>query len=463
MIVEEISSVDARTYCDILGRCIKRYGDCMLVRNTGSKSSRLKVGTVSVAKVDATGEFRVRDKAEIWSKFAPGNFTSVYDPLHVADRIGHAEREKTTRGKPTVEVPAIPAGDYTMSIDTSAARDVVEKAVEREHKTKIEEEKESSKMTLSDYLRKQGVPENLISGVSEYRAEHKDTFNDKVRERIPRPSELFQGGALWSTCIAAIMAGKHILLSGGKATGKNTLATSLAFAFQRPMWDISFHSNIGRDEIIGSETFRDGNVVFNPGMAYNCAMYGGFGVLDEINMAKDSAISVLNSILDNRRVIDVAGYERLHLHDCTTFIGTMNYGYAGTRPLNEALVSRFVVPTIPEADVEQLGRLIKSKNKDLDDATVGIFAGVFVDLRKKAQSMEISTAAVDLRGIFDAIDMVRLGVRPLTALITTVANKVFEELERTIVVDTIKTRVPASMSSDIISGKSVVVDMSDVK
>lgn len=47
-------------------------------------------------------------------------------------------------------------------------------------------------------------------------------------------------------------------------------------------------------------------------------------------------------------MIDVPGYERIELHPATRFIGTMNYGYAGTRELNEALVSRFLVIDMPE-------------------------------------------------------------------------------------------------------------------
>lgn len=52
-------------------------------------------------------------------------------------------------------------------------------------------------------------------------------------------------------------------------------------------------------------------------------------ILDEINMAKNHAVSVLHATLDYRRSIDVPGYSRIVLHPATRFIGTMNYGYAG--------------------------------------------------------------------------------------------------------------------------------------
>ena len=55
---------------------------------------------------------------------------------------------------------------------------------------------------------------------------------------------------------------------------------------------------------------------------------------------QSEALAVLHGTLDFRRSIDVPGYERIDLHPATRFIATMNYGYAGTKELNEALVSR---------------------------------------------------------------------------------------------------------------------------
>ena len=64
-------------------------------------------------------------------------------------------------------------------------------------------------------------------------------------------------------------------------------------------------------------------------------------------MAKNDAVSVLHAALDYRRCIDVPGYDRIDMHEAARFIATMNYGYAGTKELNEALVSRFLVIDMP--------------------------------------------------------------------------------------------------------------------
>ena len=49
----------------------------------------------------------------------------------------------------------------------------------------------------------------------------------------------------------------------------------------------------------------------------------------------------------------------IQLDDAARFIGTMNCGYAGTRELNEALVSRFVVVDMPVISDENLQKLLR--------------------------------------------------------------------------------------------------------
>ncbi len=175
---------------------------------------------------------------------------------------------------------------------------------------------------------------------------------------MPAPQFLYYGKEIWECAAAALLCGQHLLLAGPKATGKNVLAENLAAVFGRPLWDISIYVNVDAASLIGSDTLLDGGVVFREGPISQCARLGGFGVFDGVNMAKNEALAVLHATLDFRRVIDVPGYERIALDDAARFIGTMNYGYAGTRELNEALVSRFAVVDMPVISPENLDKLI---------------------------------------------------------------------------------------------------------
>jgi len=216
---------------------------------------------------------------------------------------------------------------------------------------------------LLETLQQEGVDPALLEAVQQYRAAH--ALPDALRPRIPSPAFTYYGKQVWEQALAALLCGENLLLAGGKATGKNVLAENLAAAFGRPAWDISFHVNMDAASLIGMDTFAGGQVVFRPGPVYRCAQCGGFGVLDEINMAKNEALAVLHAVLDFRRAIDVPGYDRIPLAEETRFIATMNYGYAGTRELNEALTSRFVVIQMPTITQEDLEKLLRTQFPDL--------------------------------------------------------------------------------------------------
>lgn len=265
-------------------------------------------------------------------------------------------------------------------------------------------------------------------------------IDGKYKERIPNPHFFYSGDEILREAISAVLAGKNILLVGDKSTGKNVLAENLAFLFKRPLWNLSFHINIDSSVLIGDDTLKNGNVLFREGPITKAANCGGFVVLDEINMAKNEAMAVLHSILDYRRIIDIPGYDLIKLHPATRFIATMNYGYEGTRELNEALLSRFVIIKMPLISRGRLVELIKKEYPNMKDEYVGNIAFFFYDLKLKAEAGEISRHAPDLRGIFDAIDLVREDLSLNSALQLTIANKLFDPYEEEILRDLIKTR-----------------------
>ena len=253
--------------------------------------------------------------------------------------------------------------------------------------------------------------------------------------------------------IAAVLQGENLLLTGAKATGKNILAENLAWIFGRPVYNVSFHVNTNSGDLIGTDTFVDNQVQLRKGSIYRCAQYGGFGILDEINMAKNDAVSVLHAALDYRRCIDVPGYDRIDMHEAARFIATMNYGYAGTKELNEALVSRFLVIDMPAQDEETLEFILKRKFPRIKDNALKQWIGLFMDLQLKAYNSEITTKALDLRGVIGALKTVEKGLKPALAVKMGVVNKCFDIFEKEIVQDVVMTRIPESWTAgDVFEG-----------
>ncbi|MDO4491474.1 MAG: MoxR family ATPase [Lachnospiraceae bacterium] len=294
--------------------------------------------------------------------------------------------------------------------------------------------------TELDFLREQQVSEGLIRDLEEFRSRY--DVEAAAQTRLAKPILPFYGKKILEMAIAGLLQGENLLLTGAKATGKNVLSENLAYIFGRPMYNVSFHVNTSSAELIGTDTFRNNQVELRTGSIYQCAQYGGFGILDEINMAKNDAVSVLHATLDYRRSIDVPGYDKIDLHPAARFIGTMNYGYAGTKELNEALVSRFMVIDMPAQTEETLDFILGKMLPGMKDRARHQWIGLFLDLQQKAENGEISTKALDLRGLMAAGKTISQGLDPFLAVEMGVINKCFDIFEKEIVRDVVRTRIP---------------------
>ena len=297
-----------------------------------------------------------------------------------------------------------------------------------------------------DFLKQQNVSESLIKDVDNFRKQF--PLDENMKRRVPNPPIPFYGKEILEMSIAALLKGENLLLSGGKATGKNILAENLAYIFGRPSYNISFHVNVDSAALVGTDTFIDNEVRLRKGMVTLCAENGGLGVFDEINMAKNDAVSVLHAALDYRGIIDIPGYDRIELHPATRFIGTMNYGYAGTKELNEALVSRFMVINMPKQDEETVKLILKTYFPEAKEKALDQFTGLFMDLQLKAEHSEISTKSVDIRGMIGALKTIQTGLKPTSALNMGITNKSFDIFEREIVEDIVMTRIPEDWTRD---------------
>jgi len=298
---------------------------------------------------------------------------------------------------------------------------------------------------MLSFLEPNQISPGLLKELQNFRDQY--PVPESLLSRVPDPHYCYYGREIWEEAVTALLCGENLLLTGSKATGKNVLAENLAAVFGRPSWDVSFHVNMDASTLIGMDTFEGGQVAFRPGPVYRCAQYGGFGILDEINMAKNEALAVLHAALDFRRAIDVPGYGRIPVNGATRFIATMNYGYAGTRELNEALTSRFAVIRMPAISPENLRKLLQKEFPTLNPKYAEQFSLLFLDLQKKCESAEISERALDLRGLLDALRLMQRGLEANRALDMGITNKVFDNYEHGLIRDVIAARIPAKLET----------------
>ena len=119
-----------------------------------------------------------------------------------------------------------------------------------------------------------------------------------------------------------------------------------------------------------------------------------------------------------------------------------------TKELNEALVSRFLVIDMPAQTEETLGFIFHQMFPNARESAIEQFVGLFLDLQLKALNSEISTKALDLRGLLAAMKIVDVGLSPAKAVRMGVVNKTFDVFEKEIVEDVVSTRIPSEWTRE---------------
>ena len=125
----------------------------------------------------------------------------------------------------------------------------------------------------------------------------------------------------------------------------------------------------------------------------------------------------------------------------------MNYGYAGTREVNEALASRFMVINMPIISRDNLKKLLMAQFPTLSEKYADQFSDLFQEIRSKCDSAEISTKPLDLRGLIASLSLVKNGLSAGQALEMGIINKSFDDFERQLVSDIIHARIRSDLSA----------------
>ena len=79
---------------------------------------------------------------------------------------------------------------------------------------------------------------------------------------------------------------------------------------------------------------------------------------------------------------------------------------------------------------------------DLRKGVASTLSALFLDIRKKYEAKEISGRALDLRGLLDAVRLVRQGLTAEQALDMGLTGKCFDAQERALVKDLLALRIP---------------------
>lgn len=313
-----------------------------------------------------------------------------------------------------------------------------------------EERKKNSK--LADETAKKiaghlGLPEEEIKERFEYLMENNIPgksmqkifasyvkYSPEVEKKVPKKPRVpfIDRDNILKSAIAGVNIGSHIMLEGLMGTGKNVLAETLAWLYKRPLYEFSMNSGVNNMDLLGAMTMVDGKVEFKRSNIIEAFEEGGMVVLDEFNIALPHVLSIFNSLLDERRRINVPGYKAIEAHKNFVAIGTQNPSYIGTFEGNQATLNRFYRIQFKEG-VSITDILLRSTNLDKKEDSEFLDASKELHTRiiNGVKDGAIAPESINIRGFIKAANLYKEeDFMTSEALKGAVVNSISEDVDR---------------------------------
>lgn len=263
-------------------------------------------------------------------------------------------------------------------------------------------------------------------------------YDDEIAKRIPSPKTLYKDSAgIVKKTIAYMNVKRNLLFEGDRGVGKNVLTETLAWVFNRPLFEFPMNSQHDNNSMLGSKTFttevgEDGKertqISFDPDVIVQAGEVGGILVLDEFNTSFGHVMSLLNSYLDDRRRLQVPGYQTVELDPNTMVIATQNRDYQGTFETNEATIDRFVPIIFPQ--MNSIQEVLLSKVPGVSIEVLDTCQKLYEGLKKCVTKGEISDKTISIRGFIDACLVTEQDIPLKDSLIDNISNRAVDTDER---------------------------------
>jgi MoxR-like ATPase len=158
----------------------------------------------------------------------------------------------------------------------------------------------------------------------------------------------------------------NVLIEGGAGSGKTMSVIAYASNRGKRYFNVSSNAGIDPSQLFGRWIPKDDGQGYRwqDGAVTLLVRYGGVLLLNEVNFMPERIMTVLYSLLDDRREIQLLdnGGEVIKAHPDLLVVADMNAGYRGTHELSQANNDRWKIKLEFPYDSKIEGKLIKSKS-----------------------------------------------------------------------------------------------------
>ena len=223
---------------------------------------------------------------------------------------------------------------------------------------------------------------------------------------------------------AQIAKGRNTLLRGPKGGGKDLLISWQAWLFQRPYWNKAMNANLTEMDLLAAPTFADGVQYTEPKDLVYAMQYGGLINLSEINSSNPSILTILHSVLDDNRLIEVEGYGLVKAHENFVTTATMNENYAGTSEMNEATADRFSPIDIPSTT--NIKEVLQKRVPNASKEAIELCSNVYKEMKTQWKNNDsvIDERADSTRAFVNALELSVLGLPIAQMLIKELTGRI---------------------------------------
>jgi len=150
--------------------------------------------------------------------------------------------------------------------------------------------------------------------------------------------------------IDGVLAGDHQLLFGPTGVGKTSLVLQIAARIKQPVVRVNLNGQVSVSDLVGSMGLSKDGTIWNDGALPRAMRNGYWLVLDEIDFGPPDVLSLLYPVLEakprlclkehNGEVVEAHSNFRVFATG-NSIGGDRDGAYAGTQPINSALLNRF--------------------------------------------------------------------------------------------------------------------------